>query len=275
MQAVALSPAVREQLSADACAHSFALSGTGVLNSLRCVLSGDTVSDGRLLGRQLCNPVLELLYHGAPLDRLDLNLIKRSALSIEALDAVLAGGSFSVKSEDELLKTLLSLGKEYRPLLRWVEMRFLSVSGLAALAEHLGSPAEWAWGGIAGRAVGPASPTRASARFCDHFRLSGDLCAFPQEAVCASVAGWPRRFRCGRLPPLLRRPRKHSDCDFGHEQEHLRRLHSSGVGVSAGPRQVQSRYESEKFPFHAEESAQPPAAEICVDGRKEGRGNLV
>jgi hypothetical protein len=28
-------------------------------------------------------------------------------------------------------------------------MRFLSASGLAVLAEHLDSPAEWAWGGIA------------------------------------------------------------------------------------------------------------------------------
>jgi hypothetical protein len=49
MQAVALSPAVREQLSADACARSFALSGTGVLESLRCILSGHAVSNGGLL----------------------------------------------------------------------------------------------------------------------------------------------------------------------------------------------------------------------------------
>jgi hypothetical protein len=151
MQAVALSPAVREQLSADACARLFALSGTGVLEFLRCVLSGDAVSDGRLLGRQLCNSVLELLSERTALDRLDLNLINPSVLSLEALDAVLAGGSFSVKSEDELLERFLSLGEEYRPLLRWVEMGFLSASGLAALVEHLGSLVEWAWGGIADR----------------------------------------------------------------------------------------------------------------------------
>jgi hypothetical protein len=113
MQAVALSPAVREQLSADACARSFALSGTGVLESLRRVLSGDAVSDEQLLGRQLCNPVLELLYERTGADCLDLKLINLSALSLEALDAVPAGGSFSVNSEDELLERLLSLGEEY------------------------------------------------------------------------------------------------------------------------------------------------------------------
>jgi hypothetical protein len=32
---------------------------------------------------------------------------------------------------------------------------------------------------------------------------------------------------------------------------------------------LQGRSESEEFPFHAEESAQPPGAEICVEGRKE------
>jgi hypothetical protein len=111
-----------------------------------------------LLGRQLCNPFVELLYGRTAPDRLDLKLNNLSALSLEALDAVLPGGSFSVKGEDELLEFLLSLGEEYRPLLRWVEMRFLSASGLVALAEHLGSPAEWAWGGIADRLLVPPLP---------------------------------------------------------------------------------------------------------------------
>jgi hypothetical protein len=67
-----------------------------------------------LLGRQLCNPVLELLYERTAPDCLDLNLINLSGLLLEALDAVLEGGSFSVKSEDELLELLLSRGDEYR-----------------------------------------------------------------------------------------------------------------------------------------------------------------
>jgi hypothetical protein len=59
-QAAALSTAVREQLSADACVRTFALSA-GALNSLRCLLSGFPVSDGWSLGRQLCSRVLELM----------------------------------------------------------------------------------------------------------------------------------------------------------------------------------------------------------------------
>jgi hypothetical protein len=167
MQAVALSLAVRGQLSADACARSFTQSGTGVLDYLRCVFSGDAVSDGRLLGYQLSNPVLEVLYERTASDRLDLKLIHLSVLWLEALDAVLAGGSFSVKSEDELLELLLSLGEEYRLLLRWVEMRFLSVSGLTGLAEHLGSPAEWAWSGIANHLLISPTPGLDSAIMSD------------------------------------------------------------------------------------------------------------
>jgi hypothetical protein len=99
MQAVALSPAVREPLSADTCVHSFSLSGTGVLDCLRCVLSGGAVSDGRLLGRQLCNPVVELLYERTGPDRLDLKLINLSVLSLEALDAVLGEGHFQSRAK--------------------------------------------------------------------------------------------------------------------------------------------------------------------------------
>jgi hypothetical protein len=35
--------------------------------------------------------------------------------------------------------------------------------------------------------------------------------------------------------------------------------------------EVQGRPESEEFPFHAEESAERPSAEILIEGRKEGR----
>jgi hypothetical protein len=38
---------------------------------------------------------------------------------------------------------------------------------------------------------------------------------------------------------------------------------------------LQGGPESEQFPFHAEESTQRPRAEICVEGRKEGLGNLL
>jgi hypothetical protein len=178
MQAVCLSPAVRE-LSADACARSFALSRTEVLESLQCVFSGDAVSDGRLLGRQLCNPVLELLDERTGPDRFNLNLVNLSRLSLEALDVVLAGESFSVRSEDEFLEKLFSLGEKYRLLLRWVEMTFLSASGLAALAEHLGSPAEWAWSSIADHLLIlplPPTPVLDSAIISDFPDIFAEFC---------------------------------------------------------------------------------------------------
>jgi hypothetical protein len=62
-EAVSVSAAVREQLSVDACACMFSLSDVGVLDSLRCIISGSVVFDERSLsplGQQLCNPMLEL-----------------------------------------------------------------------------------------------------------------------------------------------------------------------------------------------------------------------
>jgi hypothetical protein len=63
-------------------------------------------------------------------------------LSAEALDEILAGASFSIASEDVLLGRLLSLGDEYRPLLKWIEMRCLSEAALVILAEHFTFPPE-------------------------------------------------------------------------------------------------------------------------------------
>jgi hypothetical protein len=108
------------------------------------------------LGRQLCNPGLELGLLGT--DRLDLNSIDLSILSVEALDDILAGASFSIDGEDRLLDRLLSLGDEYRPLLRWIEIRFLSATGLAALTEDLESPPECLWLGIRDRLIPPPAP---------------------------------------------------------------------------------------------------------------------
>jgi hypothetical protein len=86
-QAVALSPAVREQLSVDACARTFALNDVRAFDSVRCLLSGDAVSmepslNG--LGRQLSSPGLELRLTGA--DRFDLDSVDLSVFSVEALD---------------------------------------------------------------------------------------------------------------------------------------------------------------------------------------------
>jgi hypothetical protein len=78
----------------------------------------------------------------AEADRIDLTSIDLSMLSAEALDEILAGASFSIASEDDLLGRLLSLGGEYRPLLNRIEMRFLNAAGLEMLAEHFPFPHE-------------------------------------------------------------------------------------------------------------------------------------
>jgi hypothetical protein len=139
-QAVALSPAVREQLSVDACARTFALNDVSAVDSIRCLLSGDAGSiegSGNGLGRELCSPGLELALAGT--DRFDLDSVDLSVFSVEALDEVLGLASFSIASEDVLLERLLSLGDEYRPLLRRIESRFLSATGLTILTECFAS----------------------------------------------------------------------------------------------------------------------------------------
>jgi hypothetical protein len=78
----------------------------------------------------LCNSVVEFLHERTVPDRLDLELDNLSVLSVETLVAALTGRSFSITSEDEPLEKLLNVSEESRPLLRWVEMRFLSASGL-------------------------------------------------------------------------------------------------------------------------------------------------
>jgi hypothetical protein len=139
---------VREQLSVDACACTFSLSDVGVLDSLRCIISGSAVSDERslsTLGRQLFNPVLELQSVCSETDRFDLKSTDLSSLSVDALDQILTEGSFYIESEDDLFLRILDLGSEYSPLLRHIKIGFLSV---AAVAECVAFPPEWIWSGI-------------------------------------------------------------------------------------------------------------------------------
>jgi hypothetical protein len=197
-------------------------------------------------------------------------LINLSGLSLKTLDAVLTGGSFSIKSEDELLERLLSLGEEYRLLLRWVEMRFLSGSWLAALAEYLGSPAEWGWGGIADHLIAPLplTPVLDSAIISDFPEIFAE---FSGKRFSLLLRGSRDGFAAGDF---------HSRCD-GHANTltvildtngnvlggFTRRSGSRWCGTRSG-RTCASRCESEEFSFHAEESAQRPGAEICVKGRR-------
>jgi hypothetical protein len=142
-QAIALSSAVREQLSVDACARTFALSDVRAFDSVRCLLSGEAVSmegSRNELLRELCTPGLELALTGT--DRFDLDSLDLSVFSVEALDQVLCLASFSIASEDALLRRILSLGDEYRPILRWIDIRFLGATGLAIMTEHFAFPPE-------------------------------------------------------------------------------------------------------------------------------------
>jgi hypothetical protein len=55
---------------------------------------------------------------------------------------MLSLASFSIASENDLLERLLSLGDEYRLLVRRIEIRFLSAAALAILTEHFVFPPE-------------------------------------------------------------------------------------------------------------------------------------
>jgi hypothetical protein len=158
-QAIALSSAVSEQLSVDACARTFTLKDVAAVDSVQCLLDEGAVSIVRSqadLGRQLGSLVVELKL--AEADRIELTSIDLSKLSAEALDEILAGVSFSIASEDALLEQLLSLGDEYHPLLNRIEIRFLSAAGVAILAEHFVFPPECVCCSILDRLLPPPPP---------------------------------------------------------------------------------------------------------------------
>jgi hypothetical protein len=145
-EAVELSPAVREQLSVDACARRFVISDSetdsAAFSSVQRLLSGVKILLEKklqaslvLFTRRLCNDDLERLFFGLwakssddiPLtrSRVDLHSISDlSLLSVDALDALLSSESFVVDSEDDLLQSLLS--PQQPSLLRHVRLDCLS-----------------------------------------------------------------------------------------------------------------------------------------------------
>jgi hypothetical protein len=93
-QAIALSSAVSEQLSVDACARTLTLKAVAAANSVQCLLEGSAVSIVRSqadLGRPLGTLGLEQKL--AEADRIDFTLFDVPMLSAEALDEILAGAS--------------------------------------------------------------------------------------------------------------------------------------------------------------------------------------
>jgi hypothetical protein len=159
-EAIALSAAVRESFSVDACARAFALNDVRAFDSVLCLHAGDEVSiEGSRNGlrRQLSTPYVELALAGT--DCFDLDSVNLSVFSIEALDEVLSLASFSISSEDALLKRLLSFGDEARPPMSRIAMRFLSVVGLAILAEHFVFPPKYVFCGIMDPLLHPPLPS--------------------------------------------------------------------------------------------------------------------
>jgi hypothetical protein len=164
-EAVALSLAVREQLSVDVCARKFVLSDSRIetadIHSLQLLLSGESISIGEsqgLLSDLLGNVNLERSFLACSKannrmnlsdlvmeKRIDLKSVDVSNLSVEALDSLLLSESISVESEDALLLFVLKLGPDYRDLLRHIQIRFLSVDGLSLLDEHFEIPSESVW----------------------------------------------------------------------------------------------------------------------------------
>jgi hypothetical protein len=109
VEAAALFPAVREQLSVDGCARQFFVVDSGIeaadIRSLQLLLSGEMISIGgsqRLLSRYLGNVTLERLLLNCSKsenrknvwdlvkeNRIDFESVDVSVLSVEALDNLL------------------------------------------------------------------------------------------------------------------------------------------------------------------------------------------
>jgi hypothetical protein len=230
------------------------LNDASAVHSVRRLLSGDAVSAP---GSQLCNPSLELV--GLEIDRLDLTSLDLSVFSVEALEELLAGASFSIASEDELLKRLLNLSDKYLPLLRWIEIRFLSAAGIAKLMEELPFPVTSVWRDILDRLDPPCLPGRLQSMI---------VSAFPRIF---------EEFRSKHFPLLWRGSRHgftardfHQRCD-GRENT-LTVVLAMGGDIFGGFTPIAFH---EEFPFHAEESEEQRAADISVEAEWRRQGNLL
>jgi hypothetical protein len=164
-EAAALSPLVREQLSADACAREFVICdseiGSPAIASLSRLLSGAAISVRRsevLMSDHFGNAALESLLLGcsqagiaATLSgtvterRMDVESADLSILSFEALDDLLLTSSVIIENEDSLLQLFLHFGSGYRLLLRHIQLGFLSNEALSLLADHFEFPPESVW----------------------------------------------------------------------------------------------------------------------------------
>jgi hypothetical protein len=161
-EAVALFPAVREQLSVDGSALKFFVNDSGIeatdIRSLQLLLSGEEMSirgSEGLLSKLLGNVSLELLFlgrskaeNGMKLSELTMERwidLESADLSVEALDSLLLSESISIESEDALLRLILNFDQSDWELLRHIQIKFLSRDGLSLLDEHFWIPPESVW----------------------------------------------------------------------------------------------------------------------------------
>jgi hypothetical protein len=182
VEAVGLSPSVRDQLQVDACTRSYVIDNSNINStnffSLQNLLSGSTVvfqkSDQKsliLLSQQLYNIGLEQFFFRLWGDstedititlskafmthsRIDLQRISNLLLlSIDALDDLLLTESFIVDSEDSLFKILYQF--QCPILLRHIQWEFLSSKVITTLFKDptLYSCTESLWRSISDRLI--------------------------------------------------------------------------------------------------------------------------
>jgi hypothetical protein len=141
--AIAFSPAVSHQLSVDSTARTFTIFDNRIdpasLQFLTNFTSPSLNKSFFFLCQQLFKPDLEL-FVGLPLSQ---------TLSVDSFDSFLSNDHFQLESEDSLLRFLLSFDPFYYPLLRHVQVSYLSPESYSLL-ERLSSPdlPESLWLGI-------------------------------------------------------------------------------------------------------------------------------
>jgi hypothetical protein len=187
IEAVALSPAVGEQLRVDACARRFVICGPEIdsadFSSLQAVLSGMEIVVQKshqksliLLSRQLWTVGLERLFMGlwgdsavdatvtlssafSASSRVYLHSVSDlSLLSVDTLDGLLSSESFLVDSEEALLQILFPVRHPaFRRHIRW---EFVSAAAIVSLCEDpaLSHPTESLWLAAADQLVHPPPP---------------------------------------------------------------------------------------------------------------------
>jgi hypothetical protein len=198
VEAVGLSPSVRDQLQVDACTRRYVICDSKIdstnFSSLQNLLSGSKVvfqkSDQKsliLLSQQLCNVGLEQFFFSlwgdstddvtvthsnafAARSRVDLKWVSNLLLlSVDALDDLLSTESFMVNSEDALLRILQQF--QCPVLLRHIQWEFLSPGAITTIFKDPGlcNCTELLWRSVSDRLTHPPLPPGLDSRIVSQF----------------------------------------------------------------------------------------------------------